>query len=111
MIRAEIIPSEPDPANTGEGKRRTLFFCIRSTSFSLLRYVNLIVMIEVNINQQKFEFPDSGTLADVLPLLQIRQADGIAIALNETVIPRGEWEGHVLRAQDRVFVIRATQGG
>jgi len=27
------------------------------------------------------------------------------------VIPRGEWEGHVLRAEDRVFVIRATQGG
>ena len=74
-------------------------------------YVKLIVMIEVNINQQKFQFPDSGTLADVLPVLQIRQADGIAIALNETVIPRGEWERHVLQADDRVFVIRATQGG
>ena len=68
-------------------------------------------MIEVNINQQKFQFPDSGTLADVLPLLEIRQADGIAIALNEVVIPKGEWGRQVLRAQDRVFVIRATQGG
>jgi sulfur carrier protein ThiS len=46
-------------------------------------------MIEVSINQQKYSFPDSGTLADVLPLLQIRQADGIAIALNEAVIPKG----------------------
>ncbi len=68
-------------------------------------------MIEVSINQQKFSFPDSGTLADVLPLLQIRQADGIAIALNDAVIPRGDWERHVLQTQDRVFVIRATQGG
>ena len=68
-------------------------------------------MIEVSINQQPFSFPDSGTLADVLPLLQILQADGIAIALNEIVIPRGEWERHVLQAEDRVFVIRATQGG
>jgi sulfur carrier protein len=68
-------------------------------------------MIEVSINQQKFQISDSGTLADVLPLLQIRQADGIAIALNETVIPKGEWATHVLQAQDRVFVIRATQGG
>ena len=68
-------------------------------------------MIEVSINQQQFSFPDSGTLADVLPLLQIGQADGIAIALNEVVIPRGEWERHVLRDADRVFVIRATQGG
>ena len=61
-------------------------------------------MIEVSINQQKFQISESGTLADVLPLLQIRQADGIAIALNETVIPKGEWEGHVLHEQDRVFV-------
>jgi sulfur carrier protein len=68
-------------------------------------------MIEVFINQQQFSFSETGTLADVLPLLQIGQADGIAIALNEVVIPRGEWERHVLRAQDRVFVIRATQGG
>jgi sulfur carrier protein len=50
-------------------------------------------------------------LADVLPLLEIRQADGIAIALNEEVIPKGEWAAQVLQAQDRVFVIRATQGG
>jgi sulfur carrier protein len=68
-------------------------------------------MIEVSINQQNYSFPDSGTLADVLPLLKIRQADGIAIALNEAVIPKGEWAAYVLRAQDRVFVIRATQGG
>jgi sulfur carrier protein len=68
-------------------------------------------MIEVSINQQSYSFPDAGTLADVLPALQIRQADGIAIALNETVIPRGEWERHLLQAEDRIFVIRATQGG
>jgi sulfur carrier protein len=68
-------------------------------------------MIEVIINQKNFSFPVSGTLADVLPLLEIRQADGIAIALNEVVIPKGEWGKHVLQAADRVFVIRATQGG
>jgi sulfur carrier protein len=68
-------------------------------------------MIEVIINQKNFSFPESGTLADVLPLLEIRQADGIAIALNEEVIPKGEWAAQVLQAQDRVFVIRATQGG
>jgi sulfur carrier protein len=68
-------------------------------------------MLEVSINQEKFHVPDSGTLADVLPLLQIRQADGIAIAVNENVIPKGEWEKYQLKEQDKVFVIRATQGG
>jgi sulfur carrier protein len=68
-------------------------------------------MIEVCINQQKFQFSENCVIADVLPLLHIQQADGIAIAVNEVVIPRGEWGGCLLRAGDRVFVIRATQGG
>jgi sulfur carrier protein len=68
-------------------------------------------MAEVLINQQTFQLSECGTLADVLPLLRIAQADGLAIAVNEVVIPRGEWDGYVLREGDRVFVIRATQGG
>jgi len=68
-------------------------------------------MTEVSINQKKFQLPEDGTLADILPLLQIVQTDGLAIAVNEVVIPKGEWAGYVLREQDRVFVIRATQGG
>ena len=68
-------------------------------------------MTEVMINQQKFQLPEHGTLADVLPLLQIARADGIAIAVNEEVVPGREWAGYVLRDGDRVFVIRATQGG
>ena len=68
-------------------------------------------MAEVVINSKIFEFPDGGVLADVLPLLQIAQADGIAIAVNEEVVSSREWAGYVLREGDRVFVIRATQGG
>jgi len=68
-------------------------------------------MVEVFVNQQKFRLPQNGRLADVLPLLHIGQADGIAIAVNQVVVPRGEWEGYVLEAGDNVFVIRATQGG
>lgn len=68
-------------------------------------------MAEVVINQKTFQLSERGTLADVLPLLQIMQADGIAIAVNEAVIPRGDWAEYVLREGDRVFVIRATQGG
>lgn len=68
-------------------------------------------MVEVSINQEKFQISDSGTLADVLPLLYIRQPDGIAIAVNDNIIPKGEWEKYPLKAQDKIFVIRATQGG
>lgn len=73
--------------------------------------VNLDIMAEVVINQQKFQLSEHGTLADVLPLLRIAQPEGIAIAVNEEVVPAREWARYVLREGDRVFVIRATQGG
>ena len=106
-MRAEMTPSEPDPVNTGEGKRRTFSFSAWAAppGFKLLR------MVEVTINQQTFQLSDDSRLAEVLSVLRIEQADGIAIAVNEAVIPRGEWSGYVLRERDRVFVIRATQGG
>jgi sulfur carrier protein len=68
-------------------------------------------MVQVTINRESFMLPETGTLADVLSLLEIRQPDGIAIAVNDTVIPKGEWEQYRLQTADKVFVIRATQGG
>lgn len=36
---------------------------------------------------------------------------GIAVAVNERVVPRGAWEGLWLEEGDRVEIIRAVQGG
>ncbi|MBC9712250.1 sulfur carrier protein ThiS [Streptomyces sp. TRM66268-LWL] len=36
---------------------------------------------------------------------------GVAAALNETVVPRGEWQRTALSAGDRVEVLTAVQGG
>ena len=68
-------------------------------------------MVQITINRESFMLPETGTLADVLPLLEIHQSGGIAIAVNDNVIPKGEWGGYRLQANDKVFVIRATQGG
>jgi sulfur carrier protein len=68
-------------------------------------------MVQITINRESFTLPETGTLADVLPLLEIHRPDGIAIAVNDNVIPKGEWGGYRLQANDKVFVIRATQGG
>ena len=68
-------------------------------------------MVQVTINRESFVLPDTGTVADVLPLLDISRPDGIAIAVNDNVIPKGEWQHYRLQSNDKVFVIRATQGG
>lgn len=68
-------------------------------------------MVQVTINRESFMLPESGTLAEVLSVLQISRPDGIAIAVNDNVIPKGEWDGYRLKSEDKVFIIRATQGG
>jgi sulfur carrier protein len=37
--------------------------------------------------------------------------DGIAVAVNGEVVPKGYWNERTLQADDRVEIIRAAQGG
>ena len=37
--------------------------------------------------------------------------DGIAVAVNGEVVPKGSWSQRSLRAGDKVEIIRAVQGG
>ncbi len=39
------------------------------------------------------------------------QSTGIAIAVNNQVIPRSQWEAFLLAEGDKITIIRATQGG
>jgi sulfur carrier protein len=54
------------------------------------------------------EFP---TVARLLDDLRVRELKGVAVALNGAVVPRAEWPARALSQDDRVLVIRATQGG
>jgi len=40
-----------------------------------------------------------------------KDTKGIAIAINNEVIPKNSWENHLLREQDNVTIITATAGG
>lgn len=39
------------------------------------------------------------------------EAGGLAVALNETVVPKKNWNEESLSEGDRIEIIRATQGG
>ncbi len=36
---------------------------------------------------------------------------GTAVALNDSVVPKSQWDQQELEEEDRVEIIRATQGG
>ncbi|MGW0938184.1 sulfur carrier protein ThiS [Streptomyces sp. NPDC002666] len=52
-----------------------------------------------------------GTTLDVLVASMSSASSGVAAALNETVVPRGQWPAATLADGDRVEVLTAVQGG
>ena len=67
--------------------------------------------VNIYINNQSQELPAGAKITDALTALNILQQKGIAIAINNNVIPKAEWEHHPLNAEDKITLIRATQGG
>jgi len=60
--------------------------------------------IERNIDQEC-------SIAEYLEKEGLKDKTGIAVAINETVIPRKDWNGCKIKNDDIVLVIKATQGG
>lgn len=68
--------------------------------------------MELQINNQKKNY-DVQVLS-ILQLLEIERPnslDGLAVAVNEHVIPRLTWKKHALKTGDNILIITATQGG
>jgi sulfur carrier protein len=51
------------------------------------------------------------TLTDLLERLDITQRQGVAVAINNAVVPKSEWDAHDIEDGDAIEIIRATQGG
>jgi len=67
--------------------------------------------MQVYINSKLQEIPAKATLHEVAVMIGIAAQNGIAIAVNNHVIPRTGWPAHQLLPDDRIMLIRATQGG
>ena len=98
-FRAEIIPFEPDPGNAGVGKKYPLF-----TN-------KLINQMRILVNDVVIDVPLGTNLHNMLLSRNIHDTNGIAIAVNENIIPKNEWDKYILQENDNVLLIRATQGG
>jgi sulfur carrier protein len=68
--------------------------------------------MELKINNQPRQFtPDSLTVQALLDLESPNRQNGIAVAINNTVIPKSNWPTHYLSETDDILIISATQGG
>ncbi len=66
--------------------------------------------MEITMNGEACEVLPTDTLQSFLEK-QLEDLRGIAVAVNNTVVPKPNWEATQLQEQDNVLVITAAKGG
>lgn len=67
-------------------------------------------MITIKVNQKDHQVLENLTLQEFVEYLKI-QTNGIAIAINCSVVKREDWSLKLLQNNDDILIIRSTQGG
>jgi len=65
----------------------------------------------VSINNKDFVLNENTNLIFALEQNGIQSQKGIAVAVNNAVIPKTEWPTKILNENDKITIIKATQGG
>ncbi|MFJ6795734.1 sulfur carrier protein ThiS [Streptomyces sp. NPDC091268] len=66
--------------------------------------------VRVSVNGEPRQLA-AGTTLDAVVAALTTAPSGVAAALNETVVPRGQWPATAVGEGDRVEVLTAVQGG
>jgi sulfur carrier protein len=68
--------------------------------------------MKLSVNGKEVETASDLSLEELLKqYLESGKLDGIAVAVNGEVVPKGLWRDRVLQSDDRLEIIRAVQGG
>lgn len=63
------------------------------------------------INDKEYSYPEQKNLISVLQELDLVTLQGIAVAINNIVIPKAEWDNYLIKDDDKIIIIKAAQGG
>ncbi|MBL4754352.1 MAG: sulfur carrier protein ThiS [Flavobacteriales bacterium] len=67
--------------------------------------------MEITVNNKPIKVQSNLKLSEYLSAHSLSNARGTAVAVNDCVIAKSEWQRLVLQENDQVLIIRATQGG
>lgn len=67
--------------------------------------------MEILLNDQIMLVHESCSVSELMATLQLDSTKGIAVAINNKVIPRVLWSQQNFEKGDKVLIIKATQGG
>ncbi|MDP5007840.1 MAG: sulfur carrier protein ThiS [Glaciimonas sp.] len=66
--------------------------------------------MEIELNGKSFQCTDGQNLATLVEILELT-GKAVAVAVNRQVVQSKNWSQHLLKAQDKVDVVRAIGGG
>lgn len=78
---------------------------------STIPEANKLLGMEITINNQLKKVDSEFTIQQLIDLELADKQKGIAVAINNSVIPKTEWAKHFIKANDSILIIKATQGG
>jgi sulfur carrier protein len=67
--------------------------------------------MEIIVNQQNYFVSDTCCLQQMLDTVLLQPAKGIAIAVNQEIVSKINWQTCKLQPGDNITIIKATQGG
>ena len=67
--------------------------------------------MEITYNNQTQEVQEETLVSDFVFSHLGEKQNGIAVAINETIVPKTEWAKTYLKVHDNLLIIKATQGG
>ncbi|MDF2450261.1 MAG: thiamine biosynthesis protein ThiS [Bacteroidota bacterium] len=67
--------------------------------------------MEITLNDKLHSVKENSSLYDLVCIHVGEKQKGIAVAVNDAVIPKTSWESYIVRANDTILIIKATQGG
>jgi|1185.fasta_scaffold06831_3 sulfur carrier protein len=66
--------------------------------------------MKITVNGAEHEAEEGSSVAGVVSSVTGRTG-GVAVALNDQVVPRTDWNTTIVREADRIEVLTAVQGG
>ncbi|MBV2092788.1 MAG: thiamine biosynthesis protein ThiS [gamma proteobacterium symbiont of Stewartia floridana] len=66
--------------------------------------------MQIYLNGLEKQIPDSLDMAGLIEMLDLTD-QRIAVEVNEELVPRTTFSGHILNDQDRIEIIHAVGGG
>jgi sulfur carrier protein len=68
--------------------------------------------MQIKVNNQNYRIEETQiSIEDLLRQLEKAATTGIAVAVNDEVIAKNEWKHYLLKEQDDLLIVTATQGG